>query len=237
MKSALILCGGMGERLKDLTKYKPKVLLEVDGEPILSHIIRECKKVGIRKYYIDTHWKYGGRKIEEYLNDKKENCIFLSNKFFPKKYSISYVVKYFSKFERNSLLVLKGDTLLRESALRKIIKFHKIHKDGDASVLLVPYEDGKKVKYDEKNKLIIDIFPREDVPKFKKLVYIFRTSSLKDIEVELFEKEKGNTALSYLLSQIIKKNGKVYGLVEGEDFVDVDYLKDLKKAQNFFRNI
>ena len=36
----IILCGGKGTRLSEETVSKPKPLVEIDGKPILWHIMR-----------------------------------------------------------------------------------------------------------------------------------------------------------------------------------------------------
>ena len=38
----VILCGGMGTRLREETEYKPKPMVEIGGKPILWHIKALC---------------------------------------------------------------------------------------------------------------------------------------------------------------------------------------------------
>ena len=45
--AAIILCGGKGIRLRPLTNDKPKPLVEIDGYPILYHVINHLVKSGI----------------------------------------------------------------------------------------------------------------------------------------------------------------------------------------------
>jgi glucose-1-phosphate cytidylyltransferase len=37
----VILCGGMGTRLREETEYRPKPMVEIGGRPILWHIDRQ----------------------------------------------------------------------------------------------------------------------------------------------------------------------------------------------------
>ena len=50
--TAIILCGGKGERLKPLTEEIPKPMIKIKGYPILYYIIEQLKKNGISKYVI-----------------------------------------------------------------------------------------------------------------------------------------------------------------------------------------
>lgn len=49
VKSAIILAGGKGERLRPLTNDRPKPMVEVNGKPILSYQLEQLKKAGIEE--------------------------------------------------------------------------------------------------------------------------------------------------------------------------------------------
>ena len=50
--TAIILCGGKGERLRPITNNLPKPLIEIKNKPILHYIIEHLKKYGIEQYII-----------------------------------------------------------------------------------------------------------------------------------------------------------------------------------------
>lgn len=64
--TAIILCGGKGERLRPITNNLPKPLIEIKNKPILHYIIEHLKKYGIEEYIIATGYK--SVKIEEYMD-------------------------------------------------------------------------------------------------------------------------------------------------------------------------
>ncbi|MCB4768723.1 HAD-IIIA family hydrolase [Ancylobacter sp. Lp-2] len=49
LSQALILCGGLGTRLGDLTAATPKPMLPVAGRPFLDHLIQEVARYGITR--------------------------------------------------------------------------------------------------------------------------------------------------------------------------------------------
>lgn len=49
IEQAVILCGGIGSRLGDLTRSTPKPLLPVGGEPFLFYLLRELQRHGFRR--------------------------------------------------------------------------------------------------------------------------------------------------------------------------------------------
>lgn len=54
---AVIMCGGLGSRLKELTQKTPKPLLPVGGQPILETIVGQLGKHGFRNVVLATNYK------------------------------------------------------------------------------------------------------------------------------------------------------------------------------------
>ncbi|MFQ5638425.1 MAG: NDP-sugar synthase [bacterium] len=54
-KQAMILAAGLGTRLRPLTNTRPKALVEVDGAPLLEHILKRLISVGVNEVIINLH--------------------------------------------------------------------------------------------------------------------------------------------------------------------------------------
>lgn len=52
---AYLLAAGRGERLRPLTDITPKCLLPLEGEPLLGHWLRACRRHGIEEVLVNTH--------------------------------------------------------------------------------------------------------------------------------------------------------------------------------------
>ena len=65
----IIMAGGFGKRLGELTKNTPKPMLKVEGKPILEHIILQLCQHGFNNLYISTHFL--SEKIINYFQDGK----------------------------------------------------------------------------------------------------------------------------------------------------------------------
>lgn len=61
----IILCGGMGTRLREETEYKPKPMVEIGGKPILWHIMKHFAHYGFREFILALGYK--GHIIREYF--------------------------------------------------------------------------------------------------------------------------------------------------------------------------
>jgi NDP-sugar pyrophosphorylase family protein len=53
-KKALILCGGLGTRLRPITYEIPKSLIPIQEKPILEHLIELFKKYGINEIFLSV---------------------------------------------------------------------------------------------------------------------------------------------------------------------------------------
>lgn len=71
----VILCGGIGTRLREETEYKPKPMVEIGGKPILWHIMKHYSYYGFNDFILALGYK--GDVIRDYfLNYYKYNRDF-----------------------------------------------------------------------------------------------------------------------------------------------------------------
>jgi len=68
---AVILAGGLGSRISEETKLKPKPMVEIGGKPIIWHIMKIYSFYGINDFIICCGYK--GEKIKEYFTENNEN--------------------------------------------------------------------------------------------------------------------------------------------------------------------
>ncbi|MCH5319689.1 MAG: nucleotidyltransferase family protein [Paramuribaculum sp.] len=65
----MIFAAGLGSRLRPLTDTLPKLLIEVDGMPLIEHVICKMKAVGITSIVINVF--HLGNQIIDFICDKK----------------------------------------------------------------------------------------------------------------------------------------------------------------------
>ncbi|GAG83023.1 unnamed protein product, partial [marine sediment metagenome] len=61
----VILCGGLGTRLREETEIKPKPMIEIGGKPILWHIMKIYSFYGFNKFILPLGYK--GEYIKNYF--------------------------------------------------------------------------------------------------------------------------------------------------------------------------
>ena len=61
----VILCGGLGTRLREETEFRPKPLIEIGGRPILWHIMKLFAHHGFKEFVCCLG--YRGQMIKDYF--------------------------------------------------------------------------------------------------------------------------------------------------------------------------
>jgi len=61
----VILCGGLGTRLREETEFRPKPMVEIGGRPILWHIMKSYAHYGFTDFILALGYK--GEMIKEYF--------------------------------------------------------------------------------------------------------------------------------------------------------------------------
>ena len=64
---AMVLCAGRGDRMRPLTRYTPKPLLSVAGEPLLNRHLSAIARTGITDVVINLH--HLGEQIRSHVGD------------------------------------------------------------------------------------------------------------------------------------------------------------------------
>lgn len=118
----VILCGGLGSRLSEETKNKPKPMVKICGKPILIHIMEIYKKFGFEQFILASGYKHNY--IKNYF---KKNKKFNVSVEFTGKYTLTggrilRLKKYFKPGE--NFMLTYGDGLTNQN-LKKLLQFHK----------------------------------------------------------------------------------------------------------------
>lgn len=163
---AIILVGGKGIRLKDLTEELPKPLILVNGKPILGYILDSLLAANIRDIILLTGYKE--EKIKSYLN---QNYSHLNVKFIrdPPDQIGSYIVSL-SRIRNiidEDLLFICGDMLIDYGLVKKIVDdgaensvLVNINPDNKSKDFKASIEEGiiKDIGVDIKGNLLMPLF-------------------------------------------------------------------------------
>lgn len=120
--SALILAATQGDKFADLTDERPKVMLPVNGKPLLRRLVDRCKKQNIDKVTVVAGYradKIDVNGIELVTNERYETTGELT--------SLACAIDYFS----DDMVIMYGDLIFRSYVLRGLLE-----SDRDLTVVV-----------------------------------------------------------------------------------------------------
>lgn len=107
---AVVPAAGAGTRLRPLTSEKPKPLVEVAGEPMLSHCLRTLGQLAVEETVVVVG--YRGDQIRERFGDEAEG-IALRYVEQPERRGLADAVARAEPHVADQFVVLNGDNVLR----------------------------------------------------------------------------------------------------------------------------
>lgn len=130
--TAILLCGGKGERLKPFTDVMPKPLVLLNGKPLLYHLMRYLSVAGISRFVVCVGYK--AESIEQFVKDYSEpSCdIYCVNSG---DVSITDRILDAREHVSGKALICYGDTLANVD----IASLQKQHQISRALVTLTTY--------------------------------------------------------------------------------------------------
>jgi NDP-sugar pyrophosphorylase family protein len=151
-----ILAGGLGTRLGERVRDKPKPLLEVAGEPFLMHQLRLLATQGVREVVLCIG--YLGEQIELQIGSEQCGIAITYSRDAPGLDGTLGAVRQALPLLGDRFFVLYGDTYLRidyadvasawdESGLPAVMTVFR--NEGQLDQSNVIYRDGVVVRYDK----------------------------------------------------------------------------------------
>jgi len=141
----VILCGGLGTRLKEETEFKPKPMVEIAGRPILWHIMKTYSHYGFNKFVLCLG--YRGDSIKDYFCNYESrnndftlklgtNEITVHNQHTESGWEITFAdtglnsmtgarVKKIMKYIDEDLFMLTYGDGVSNIDIKKLLEFHK----------------------------------------------------------------------------------------------------------------
>lgn len=223
----MILAAGFGKRMENLTKKKPKSLLNINNRELLGHTIDFFFNLGCNKIIINTH----------FLHDQINNFIKLN--YLKKKIEIIFEPKLLNTgggiknalniLGPNNFLVTNSDIFWTNSNKDDVINFIKRYKEVKTCKLLLveknKFKGSKKTFGDFKleNKLIKNCDNKDP------LLYY---SGLQIVNPNIFSSfEEGCFPMNKVWDTLIDQK-KLEGVIINSNILHIGDIKAFKKYKN-----
>jgi bifunctional UDP-N-acetylglucosamine pyrophosphorylase/glucosamine-1-phosphate N-acetyltransferase len=144
----VILAGGRGVRFGELTEGIPKVMLEIDGRPMVQVILENFKKAGFREFVMVVGYKK--EKVKEYFGDGSKFGVKIEYAFQKEQKGTADAVRYAEPFiKEDRFFLIHGDVIIGPEAMKKIADLEKpvmcLKKVEDPSRFGVVETSGDKI--------------------------------------------------------------------------------------------
>ena len=121
----VLMAGGLGMRLRPLTESIPKPLLDVNGKPMLEHIIGRFAEQGFRRFVLSVNYK--SEMIKDRFGDGVGHGVEISYVEEDKPLGTGGALSLLpTKGISENIIVMNGD-LLTTLNFRQLLDFHKTH--------------------------------------------------------------------------------------------------------------
>jgi len=227
IKTALILCAGLGKRLAPLTLKTPKPLLKLNNITVLESCINTIIKLGVNKIFINTF--HLGEKVSNFIENQNFSTsievIEDGNKILNTGGGILNMINH---SDDNDFLVFNPDTLWNESYINEIDNMQKFYfKNQLNNILLVT---NKKLSFDQNLtgdfELKKNLLKKENNRSF---IYI----GCQILKKDLFKNYKvKNFSISEIWNELLKKN-ELNGFESINKFNHLTNLETFKKLKDF----
>lgn len=108
-RSAVMLCAGVGERLRPLTLDRPKCMVDVGGVPLISRTIAALRSHGFGRLYVNLH--HMPDVMTGYLGDGSKVGVEVRYSYESSLLGSAGGTKQFERFLPQTFLVAYGDVL------------------------------------------------------------------------------------------------------------------------------
>lgn len=224
MKS-LILCGGLGERLRPHTESIPKVMLEIKGKPILEYVVNFLKKYGQTDLVLLCGYK--PEEIENYFGDGKKFGVQIKYSIEKEKLGTGGAVRNARDLiGGGDFLLVNGDVITNFDLNEQKKEFYKSNKKCVMSLVRPENPFGVAEIEDVVGK-VCKIKSFLEKPKMKEWIHA-GYDMLKEVTIEMFP-EKGD-AERVVFPKLWEEN-ELLGFLIGDNYswTSIDTSKDLKK--------
>lgn len=238
---AIILAAGKGTRMKSTL---PKVMHKVSGIPMLEHITRTAKNIGVKHTYIVIG--HGSEYVRKHF-ENQEGITFVEQK---EQLGTAHAVKQATNVMagiKGEVLILTGDTpLISEKTLNQLLE---ARGNSNGVVLTAIQEDPfgyGRIKRDEKGR-VVSIVEEKDATETEKKINEVNTGifslNIETLKEALKEVNNKNSQREYYLTDIVEivgRNGKHMKTAKTNNWDEVLGVNDryqLAKVENLHQDL
>ncbi len=227
---AILLAAGKGTRLRPLTEKTPKVLIPINGKPIMEYHVEQLAFAGIKSIFINLH--YLPQKIKNHFQSGRKWGIEIEYSYEPEILGTSGAVKNLKKnMGKEPFLVIYGDNFLNID-YKKFIKYSEANGGiGNIAVFEKKDVQGCGIVEIGENQ---EIFRFIEKPIKKEIFSHWVNAGVYYLRKDIFEHIRpGNSDFGFdVFPQLLLKGKKLYAYKLKGEVLGIDSLELLEKLSS-----
>jgi D-glycero-D-manno-heptose 1,7-bisphosphate phosphatase len=224
-EQAVVLCGGLGNRLRPLTDTLPKPLAPVNGRPFLAYLVEQLRDQGIRRLLLLTG--YLGEMIRDTFGAGEPYGIRIDYSHGPVEWDTGRRVWEARALLDDRFLLLYSDNFVPFS-LPKLVAAHDAHS-GPLTLFLQPKATGNIRLGADGRVLLYDPSRRAGGLDYVEVGYM-----IVDRDPVLAEFDDPDVSFSRILERVTARGG-VAGLVSRDPYHSISDLPRWKLAEQYLQ--
>ncbi|RQH01947.1 UTP--glucose-1-phosphate uridylyltransferase AglF [Natrarchaeobius oligotrophus] len=160
---AVVLAAGEGTRLRPLTEDKPKVLVEVDGKPLLEDVFDNLLEIGVTELIVVVG--YRKEQIIERYGDAYEG-VPITYTHQREQLGLAHAILQAEPHVEEDFVLMLGDNIFRANLADVINRQREERADAAFLVEEVPYEEASRYGVLDTNEYgeIVEVTEKPDDP-------------------------------------------------------------------------
>lgn len=139
--TAMLMVGGLGTRLGDMTKDCPKPMLRIGGKPILETIVESLRDAGIKHIVLAVN--YLADQIRDYFLDGSAHNVRIEYVTEQERLGTAGALRLLTPVPESPFLVMNGDILTRVN-FQHLLRYHS---ENDAVATMCIREFDQQVPF------------------------------------------------------------------------------------------
>ena len=221
---AVILCGGLGTRLKPITNRIPKPMVRLNKRPFITYIIEQLKSQGIDNILLLTG--YLGEKIRKYFGDGSKFGVKIYYYHGPVEWDTGRRIWEARDFLDNEFLLLYSDNFTTIDLKKNYFLFKK---KKSAITLTLSSKNPGNILLGQNN--IVKKFHNK---RLKKYSYVEIGYMIVDKKKILKEFNIRNCNFNYIIKKLSLRH-KISGIVQDDKYYSVSDKDRMKLAKKYLK--
>jgi dTDP-glucose pyrophosphorylase len=224
----VLMAGGLGTRLRPLTKDCPKPMLPVGGKPILESILESFVEQGFRHFFLSVNFK--AEMVQDHFGDGSRWGVSIDYLLEDRRLGTAGPLSLLDRRPDAPLVVMNGDLLTRIS-FDKLMNFHNA-QSAVATMAVREYDFQVPYGVVEHNESRVVSINEKPVHKFfvSAGIYVLAPSVLDLVPSGMF------LDMPNLLSNLIKDRQTVAAYPLREYWLDIGRIEEFERAQQEWRD-